>query len=106
MVCAEDVALGKPDPEGYLTGAARCGAPPAECVVIDDAPAGLEAARAASMHAIAVASKQPLDARCKAAVVVKDLESVAVRVVATGVPKQRLLVQASGWQVDGAPPSA
>ena len=104
MVCAEDVAHGKPDPEGYLAAAGRCGAPPAECVVIDDAPAGLDAARAAGMRAIAVASKHPLDARCKAEVVVTNLASVAVHVAATGLAAQRLIVVASGWHVDGPRP--
>ena len=106
MVCAEDVAHGKPDPEGYLAAAARCGAPPAECVVIDDALAGLEAARGAGMRAIAVASKHPLDARSKAAVIVKNLASVAVHVAATGAAAQRLLVEASGWQLDAPGPGS
>jgi sugar-phosphatase len=104
MVCAEDVALGKPDPEGYLAAAARRGALPADCVVIDDAPAGLEAARAAGMRAIAVASKHPPDTRSKAAVIVTNLASVDVHVAATSVATQRLLVEASGWHLDGPPP--
>jgi mannitol-1-/sugar-/sorbitol-6-phosphatase len=104
MVCAEDVARGKPDPEGYLAAAARCGTPPGDCVVIDDAPAGLDAARDAGMRAIAVASKHPLDTRNEAAVVVNNLASVAVHVAATGVAKQRLLVEASGWRLDGPRP--
>jgi mannitol-1-/sugar-/sorbitol-6-phosphatase len=74
-------------------------------VVFDDAPAGLEAARAAGMRAIAVESKHPLDPRCKAEVIVKNLESVAVHVAAAGVAKQRLLVEASGWQLDGPRPA-
>jgi mannitol-1-/sugar-/sorbitol-6-phosphatase len=39
MICAEDVANGKLDPEAYLTGASRLGLPPQACmVVIEDAP--------------------------------------------------------------------
>ncbi len=55
LVCAEDVADGKPSPEGYLAAAGRVGAPPSRCLVIEDAEAGLRAARAAGMPALAVA---------------------------------------------------
>jgi sugar-phosphatase len=44
MVCADDVRRGKPDPEGYLNAARRLGFAPEACVVVEDAPAGLEAA--------------------------------------------------------------
>jgi sugar-phosphatase len=56
LICAEDVRHGKPDPEGYLAAAHRLGVAPSACVVIEDAPAGLEAARAAGMRCIAVAT--------------------------------------------------
>jgi beta-phosphoglucomutase family hydrolase len=56
IVSAEDVQTGKPDPEVFLVAAARVSAPPARCVVIEDAPAGLEAARLAGMRTIAVQS--------------------------------------------------
>ena len=54
MICADDIARGKPDPEGYLTAAERLGVPPTACVVIEDAPAGLAAAQAAGMRSIAI----------------------------------------------------
>jgi len=54
LICAEDVARGKPDPEGYLAAAARLGVAPDDCIVIEDAPAGLAAARAAGMRSIGV----------------------------------------------------
>lgn len=56
LVGAEAVARGKPHPAGYLTAARRLGMRPAECVVIDDAPSGLMAARAAGMPVIVVAT--------------------------------------------------
>lgn len=46
-VTAEDVDRGKPDPQPFLRGAERAGVPIAECVVFEDAPAGIAAARAA-----------------------------------------------------------
>ncbi|HUF70536.1 MAG TPA: HAD-IA family hydrolase [Longimicrobiales bacterium] len=54
LVCADDINVGKPDPEAYLTAAARLGVEPERCVVVEDAPPGIEAARAAGMRAIGV----------------------------------------------------
>lgn len=54
VVSAEDVTLGKPDPQVFLTAAARLGTAPAESIVVEDAPAGIEAARRAGMASIGV----------------------------------------------------
>jgi beta-phosphoglucomutase len=54
IVSAEDVTLGKPDPQVFLTAAARLGSVPAQSVVVEDAPAGIEAARRAGMPSIGV----------------------------------------------------
>jgi sugar-phosphatase len=54
LVCAEDVRHGKPSPDVYLLAAAGLGVPPSECLVIEDAPAGVEAARAAGMKVVAL----------------------------------------------------
>lgn len=54
VVAAEDVSAGKPDPEVFLTAAARLGVPPGRCVVVEDAAAGIEAARRAGMRSIGV----------------------------------------------------
>ncbi|MBS1672732.1 MAG: HAD-IA family hydrolase [Actinobacteria bacterium] len=53
-VTAERVRASKPDPEGFLLGAARLGADPADCVVFEDSEAGIQAARAAGMRVIGV----------------------------------------------------
>jgi beta-phosphoglucomutase family hydrolase len=55
-VGAHDVARGKPEPDLFLLAAERIGAAPSECVVFEDAPLGLEAARRAGMRAVAIAS--------------------------------------------------
>ncbi|RKW69954.1 HAD-IA family hydrolase [Galactobacter caseinivorans] len=52
IVTADMVSQGKPAPEGYLLGAQRLGADPARCLVVEDAPAGLAAARAAGMRSL------------------------------------------------------
>jgi mannitol-1-/sugar-/sorbitol-6-phosphatase len=62
MICAEDISKGKPDPEGYLAAASRLGVIAADCIVIEDAPAGIEAARNAGMRSIAIAATYPTDA--------------------------------------------
>jgi mannitol-1-/sugar-/sorbitol-6-phosphatase len=54
LVCAEDVAAGKPSPEVYVQAARGLRVQPAECLVLEDAPAGVQAARAAGMRVIGV----------------------------------------------------
>ena len=55
-VCGEDVRNTKPDPEPYLLAAARLGAAPGGCVVLEDSPSGAAAARAAGCPVIVVPS--------------------------------------------------
>ncbi len=62
IVSAEDVTAGKPDPQVFLTGASRLGMPPGQCIVVEDAPAGVEAARRAGMRCIGVSRKGTLAA--------------------------------------------
>jgi beta-phosphoglucomutase len=63
ITSSEDVTRGKPDPQVYLIAAQRLGVPPARCVVVEDAPAGVEGARRAGMRCIGVTSTHPhLDA--------------------------------------------
>jgi beta-phosphoglucomutase len=62
IVSAEDVTAGKPDPQVFLTAASRLETPPAQCVVVEDAAAGVEAARRAGMHSIGVSRKGSLAA--------------------------------------------
>ena len=54
LVCAEDVVHGKPSPDVYLMAAAGVGVSPADCVVVEDAPAGIQAARSAGMGVVAL----------------------------------------------------
>jgi beta-phosphoglucomutase len=56
VVSADEVGRGKPDPALFLEAASRLGCEPARCVVVEDAPAGLEAARRAGMPSIGVLS--------------------------------------------------
>lgn len=54
LVAAEDVTAGKPDPEVFLKAAAAIGLPPHRCIVVEDAAAGVEAARRARIRSIGV----------------------------------------------------
>jgi beta-phosphoglucomutase len=62
IVSAEDVTAGKPDPQVFLIAAARLKIPPAQCIVVEDAAAGIEAARRAGMRSIGVSRKGRLAA--------------------------------------------
>lgn len=55
----EDVTHGKPDPEVFLVAARRLGLPPQRCLVVEDAPQGVEAARRAGMAVLAITSSRP-----------------------------------------------
>jgi mannitol-1-/sugar-/sorbitol-6-phosphatase len=56
VVTAEDVTAGKPDPQGYRAACRALGVAPAACVVFEDAPAGVAAAKAAGAYCVAVAT--------------------------------------------------
>lgn len=78
MICADDITRGKPDPEGYLTAAARLGYSEADCIVIEDAPAGIESAQAAGMRSIAIATTYPPERLNAADAVVARLTDLSV----------------------------
>ncbi len=54
LVTVDDISRGKPDPEGYLLAAQRLGVDPARCLVVEDAPAGVAAGRAAGARVAAL----------------------------------------------------
>jgi len=74
VVSADEVGRGKPDPAIFLEAARRLGLPPGRCIVVEDAPAGLEGARRAGMRSIGVLSEH--HTRLEADVVVPSLEAL------------------------------
>src|ERR1700680_2708722 len=78
LVTADDVEHGKPHPEPYLRGAAKLGFEPNDCLVIEDAPAGIRAARAAGMKVIGLASTYPASKLGEADAVVAGLAQIQV----------------------------
>jgi sugar-phosphatase len=81
LVTADDVVAGKPDPEGYLEAARRLGRPPADCVVFEDAPAGVQAALAAGMRVVALPTTYPAE-ELEEATLVASWDEVVLRVAA------------------------
>ena len=73
VASAEDVTAGKPDPQVFLAAAHKLGVPPSACVVVEDAPAGTEAARRAGMRSIGVLSSH---GELQADIVVRTLEEL------------------------------
>jgi sugar-phosphatase len=78
LVTADQVQHGKPHPEGYLTAAARLGVEPARCIVVEDTPTGIEAARAAGMRVVGVASTYERAALAAADAVVPTLSRLTI----------------------------
>jgi sugar-phosphatase len=74
LICAEDVAHGKPDPDVYLNAAALLGVDPADCLVIEDAPAGVPVIALTTTHS---RSELPADAWTG------SLASIQLRVIDT-----------------------
>jgi len=62
IAAAEDVTIGKPDPQVFFRAAERLTVPPSRCIVVEDAPAGVQAARAGGMRSIGVSQTKQLDA--------------------------------------------
>jgi mannitol-1-/sugar-/sorbitol-6-phosphatase len=76
VVYAGDVARGKPDPEGYRTAARRLGVDPAEALVVEDSPPGIEAGRAAGAATVAVTSTHAAEELGAADVVIGSLHEL------------------------------
>ncbi|MEV5479377.1 MULTISPECIES: HAD-IA family hydrolase [Streptomyces] len=81
-ITAESVSASKPDPEGFLKGAAELGFAPEDCLVFEDSEAGIEAGRAAGMRVIGVGDRAVALAPTAH---VRDLTQVRVEARADGV---------------------
>lgn len=85
LIAADDVSVGKPDPEGYAKAAAELGFPVSRCLVVEDAPAGIAAGRAANATVLAVATSHPVSQLDGADAVVADLTACAITVTDGGL---------------------
>jgi HAD superfamily hydrolase (TIGR01509 family) len=85
-VCGRDLREGKPNPAIFLLAAKELGIKPAQCFVVEDAPAGIEAARAGGMTALGVARRgdAALLWAAGANLVVTSLDEIATNELADG----------------------
>ena len=90
-VCGRSVPRGKPAPDLFLLAAAELGVAPAQCVVIEDAPAGIAAAKAGGMTALGIArhGDAALLHAAGAELVVASLDAVCTQALATGALRAR-----------------
>ncbi|WP_329524233.1 HAD-IA family hydrolase [Streptomyces griseoaurantiacus] len=86
-ITAESVGASKPDPEGFLKGAAELGVAPEDCVVFEDSGAGVAAGRAAGMRVVGVGPRAGLH---RPDAVVRDLRRVRVEKTADGTVRLHL----------------
>jgi mannitol-1-/sugar-/sorbitol-6-phosphatase len=91
LVTAEEVYLGKPHPEGYLKASALLGLEPQNCLVIEDAPAGIQAAHAAGSRVIGVTTTFPVADLDEADFVVPSLASLHLAFTENGTTPTPLL---------------
>lgn len=86
IVAAEDVSHGKPDPEVFLLAAKRLRRVPQRCVVFEDTPVGIQAAKAAGMKAVAVTTTHPVPYLDGADRIVPRLDALQVEELARWFP--------------------
>lgn len=81
MITADAIAAGKPDPEPFLLGARALGVEPARCLVLEDAPSGIESALAAGMPVVAFPTSHREDEIAGATVVLGSLAEAVGRLM-------------------------
>ena len=77
-----DVTRGKPDPQVFLIAAERLAIEPARCAVVEDAPAGVEAANRAGMASVALTGTAPREGLAHADLIVESLRELSPEVIA------------------------
>ncbi|MEO8000177.1 MAG: HAD-IA family hydrolase [Gemmatimonadaceae bacterium] len=90
LISAEMLTRGKPDPEGYLVAAWRSGYTPRDCVVFEDAPAGVAAAHAAGMRCVALTTTHPAAALANADWLVSSLAAVRVEFIHDAADQEQI----------------
>jgi len=78
IVSGRDVTEGKPSPQGFLLAAKKLGVAPENCIIIEDAVAGVTASKKAGMRCIAVTNTHPRESLTGADLVIDTLEAVSV----------------------------
>lgn len=94
VISDQDVTKGKPEPQGFLLAAEKLGTNQENCIVIEDAIAGVTAARRAGMHCLAVTGSHPRESLKEADLVVDSLEEARLGDI------ERLINSQGGLKVD------
>ena len=76
IVSGDEVRHGKPHPEPYLKGALLSGCEPSQCVVVENAPLGIESGKAACMYVIAIETSLPANYLQEADIVFNDISKI------------------------------
>ena len=88
LLTFDDVERGKPAPDGYLGAAERLGAEPADCLVVENAPAGVAAGRSAGATVLALLTSHPVEELAHAQLTAENLS--AVRLLDADPPRLEL----------------
>jgi beta-phosphoglucomutase family hydrolase len=78
IISDKEVTEGKPSPQGFLLAAQRLGVKPENCIVVEDAVAGVSAAKRAGMRCLAVTNTHPRKSLLEADLIVNTLEAISV----------------------------
>jgi mannitol-1-/sugar-/sorbitol-6-phosphatase len=85
LVTADEIRNGKPAPDGFLLGAKQLGVRPQDCIVVEDAPVGVAAGKAAGMRVVAIASTYSPEALRDADALVARLTDIDLHADAGGI---------------------
>jgi len=88
FITADDIRAGKPAPDAYILAAQRLHVSPADCVVVEDAPAGVQAGKSAGMKVIGIASSHSKEELKRADVVVQQLADIQLQVTGNQIRLQ------------------
>jgi beta-phosphoglucomutase-like phosphatase (HAD superfamily) len=105
-VCGREVAQGKPHPALFLVAADALGLAASDCLIVEDAPSGIQAAKAGGMAALGVARREDVGLLVEAGadLVVKTLDDVSLSALLHGrvvaVPNHRRLPRRSPGRGD------
>ncbi len=85
FITADDIKAGKPAPDAYLLAAKRLRVHPADCVVVEDAPTGIQAGKSAGMKVIGIASSHSKEELQQADVVVQQLADIKAHITGSRI---------------------
>jgi len=97
LITSEQINEGKPHPQGYLKAASLLNTDPADCLVFEDSPQGIKAARSAGMNVIALSTTFPAESLAEAHVCIDNYEILDISVSASHITisKNRVRIESN-----------